>query len=757
MTENPAVVSDRPGDKEEVSTIIDRTKQARKYLKDSLWDELTEVYRALKCRTKPIYKLDDSGQETKEEDKTRTNVAMPDLNLIWRRNVARMTAQPYRLRYTGGKDPLLAPMLTALAMQQYALSDEAIHDVRVNMMGEAFGFGYSKLYWDFVEKEMKFRRALLKNGKVVYRDRKSIMAAQGAPHGEIAAALHEYGPEMSDEEVTAFSGRTGTEIIIPERIRRYEGPCLKSIFTGDLLLEPNSIDLNSSSFVIETYEEDEIWLKKMQKITYEDDDGQTCYAFDPKACKELLEMNHEPEKNQPDDLKRMFEGAVGRIEDEFPRRLRGRKKFGIIEQHLADDNGRIWISYVNESLSDKPLGRMPYPWDLYGKWAYNEYVPLPDFISPHGDSTPRLLRYLHSMHNLTVAQNFDYVSNTLQRLVKVKDTADFEFVHRGRFRELRLQNLNDVDVMDEPGLPPGAFEREAQILRMMALAEPSLNTVDQGTASNPMAGKLATTAMLNAKALDSLTQFKLDGRNRYLREVGQKKLWMNQQAATEKWEIDSQFWNEDLRKSLSEMDPQALAEVAIGYKPPTVEGETVIPGDDPKEWALSSRYGKTAAVRLDPLEIQEDLQVEPEAGSYLAVDDEIRKADAMDLEQVAAAMPDVVDRRKVARFHLSTIRNIGNPDEYILPENPNPAPPFKGLGGNISIPFDKLPHDVQNQLLQSFGLQPSEELAHRDTLEGLERLDKAATAVTNLTGPAVSEQEENQANRETKAKKPPPK
>jgi hypothetical protein len=209
--------------------------------------------------------------------------------------------------------------------------------------------------------------------------------------------------------------------------------------------------------------------------------------------------------------------------------------------------------------------------------------------------------------------------------------------------------------------------------------------------------------MLAAKAYDALLQFKIDGRNIYLRELGQKKLWMNQQAATDEWEIESRFWPPELRRMLGQMDPQELAQRGVNFDPAVMQ---------PEQWVLSSGYGKTAAIRVNPMEVQEDFQVEAEAGSYLAVDDDLRRAAANDLEQVALSAPQVIDIRKVVRFHLGTIRGIGDPDSYIIPENPHPGPPPAKVNISLSMPFDKLPEDVQNQILPMLGLQPSEELKH---------------------------------------------
>ncbi len=83
---------------------------------------------------------------------------------------------------------------------------------------------------------------------------------------------------------------------------------------------------------------------------------------------------------------------------------------------------------------------------------------------------------------------------------------------------------------------------------------------------------------------------------------------------------------------------------------------------------------------------------------------DLRRAAANDLEQVALSAPDVIDIRKVVRFHLGTIRGIGDPDSYIKREQPQSSIPPAKINISLSMPFDKLPEDVQNQILPMLGL-----------------------------------------------------
>lgn len=758
---------------EQVSLILDRHKESRRWMKANYYNELRDVYRAIKMRTVPILKKDESGKETNEEDKTQTNVCMPGPNITWRKGVARLTASPYRLKYIGNADPRILESLSALAYLQYDRSNEAYHDRRVVSSAKAFGFGYSKLFWDRLDRVRTFRRALVKDGQVMYRDRATVRQWQGVGQSDIQQEVQEYGPQLNDNEVADFLGRSGYQTAVPDmtdegmaqfiaqqgnviqvpmNVSRYEGPVLKNVFIGDLDLAPGCLTLEDSDYIIESYSESELWLKKqMDNLRYKADDCDDpsridpkllerdadgtvwVKAFDPDACQELLDKNPEPQA-KVDDLREYFLAAVGtwgQNQYQFPKSLRALKRLDFMEQHVLEEDGRMWVTWISPQATDKPLGRMPYPWDLCGKSSYTELVPLEDMLGAYGDSTPRLMRFLHAMHNRTVAQNFDYISNVLRKFILKQTGVEIseDIVTRGNHRELEVSNINLIKEFAEAAIPPGAFEREGQLLRMMALLAPELNTVDTGTASNPMAGKLATTAMINARAADALTQFEIDARDLYTKQVGEKKLWMNQQAASEEWEIEQKFWGEDLRNRMK------------GIEQPL------------PVWALSDRYGKTAAIRLDPLEIQEDLQVEPESMSYLSVNDELRRAAAVELDQVALAAPDIVDRRKVVRFHISTVRDVGNPDDYLLPEPTTPPPPqFKG---SINLPLDKIeqiPADIVNQILPMMGLQPSQELANRQMLDAVGRLNQAGKEADELTSPHTTSQAQAEQASQTNGK-----
>jgi hypothetical protein len=664
-----------------VSTILDRRNEARRWMQINYWDEWEEVYRSSKCLTKKIFVTARDGSQV--EDTTRTNVRMPETSLIIRRKTARLTANPPEIRYASanGNDDI-AEKLTALNYQQFDRSGEIQQHRRMVQSACAFGFGVTKLYWDTIDVNRKFLRATI---------------SQSDDPMEQAQLIAKYGATMQ----------------IEQRIKKYEGPCVKNIFIGDFFLEPGCLTVSDSAWCVENYWETELWLKKMVKKTYLDPEtGEEKPVFDPKAARELMDMgtwNPNFGTQQPYDLRTRFRtNVLGQQVPLFPVGLIPGKRFDILEHHCRDENGVMWISWVgNEKVF---LGMMPYPWDLYGKYTYTEFVPMFDPLSVYGDSTPRLLRFLQSLHDATVGARKDLVSNLLRPVILKKwgeDVPD-EQVDRKLFKEVVVKDLNSYRLLIEN--PSGvasaisaASEEEAQIMRMMAIAEPNLTNTEAGTASNPQAGKTATTAVLAAKSADALTQFELDSLNWYLKEQSEKKLWMmQQQQVDEDFQITPKFYSR-------------------------VEG-------------LTERYGRTAEVTLSQLDIQEEFEVEPVAMSMLSVDDDLRRQAAQQLVQMSAQMPGIVDPHYAARFYAGTIRGI-DPDKAVPPPPPvPPSPPPPKFAVNIAVKWPELPAEIQAQILQGAGGQITpailEELQHAGTLEAVKKTGEAADAAGNIMSPA---------------------
>jgi len=700
---------------ETVADILDRRNESRRYMQINYWDQWEDVYRASKCRTKPIMTKDKSGNEV--EDKTRTNVAMPELSLIIRRKTARLTANPPQINYTCAEDGprQLADRLTAWSYQQFDRSGEAMEHRKLVQSGQTFGYGVQKHYWDTVEITRKFFRQFVKGGQPYAMNRTGFMQMQGAPDDEISAAVKEGGEELNDTELSNAIAKYGPTAQVPTRVRQFEGPVSKNIFIGDFFMEPGAANLNVSGWGIENYFESDVWLKKMAAKKYIDPEtGDERPIFDTKAIKELADMpSWQPiYQQQPFDLRsRLRTNALGQTLPLWPTKLLRGKRYDVLECHTKDKEGKFWIEWVgNEKVF---LGKMPYPWDLYGKYCYTELVPMFDLLAAYGDSTPQLLRHLWLLHNAIVGSRRDLVANILRPLMKMRAGADVpdEQIDRALFRIIQMRNPDDLQplIEDLGSIAPaiqGATEEEAQNLRMMALAEPNLTNVETGTESNPQAGKTATTAVLAAKSADALTQFEMDSLNWYLKESGEKKLAMLQQT---------------------EPEPDEKSE--SGYKPYDLASSYTS-----KVEGLTQRYGKTSVAQLDFMELQQEIQVEPAAMSMLSVDDDIRRTGALQLVEIAGQMPSVVDPHYAAKNFASTIKGV-DADKAVPPPKPPQNPPPK-ISVTVAIKWPELPPEVQAQILSAAGGQVSaatqNELQLESTLKGIEKLSSAANHADNL-------------------------
>lgn len=709
-----------------VSDVLDRRNESRKYAQQNFWDEFESVYRSSKCLAPKLMTTDAQGNEV--EDKSRTNVCFPVTSLSIRRSVARLTANHPQINYTspsGNED--VEQKLTAWAYQQFDKSGEVQQHRRMVHMGETFGRGISKLWWDTVEIEQKFQRSFVgRDGKTVaYRDRAGLMKSQGAPDDEIEQAVQENGADLNDDEVSQAIAKNGNTIQVPQITSKYDGPTSRNIFIGDFFDEPGCLSLDESGWATENYFESELWVKKMLKKKYLDEDGNEQNAFDPKECQGLVDMgtwNPNQGSQQPYDLRTRFRTSVlNQQVPLYPTRLLPGKRFDILEQHARGEDGRTWITWVgNEKFL---LGKMPYPWEFYGKYLYTEFVPLFDIISSVGDSVPRLHRFLQQLLNVTAGQRKDLIRNILKPIILQRAGEDVpdEQIERAFYRLILCKDPKSFQpFLGENGAAlaaafKGALEEESQIMRHWQLSDPSVGNTETGTDANPQAGKTATTAVLAAKASDALTQYKLDSLSFYLKESGQKKLWMLQQQERE------------------------------ASNPYPIEGKYVN-----KVEALTQRFGKTAKVCLYPDELQEDFGVEPEAMSMLSADDDIRRQAAMTMMQAAGAMPGVFDPYYVARFFAGTIRGV-DPDKAVpQPQPPPPAPPKSNIA--IAVKWTELPSELQLQLAQGMGAQPTPELQQelqlQDTMKGLQMANQGADAASQLLGPDPASQQQMQSDQE---------
>lgn len=690
-----------------VKMAIERRNESFRWMENSYYGEFEEVFRSSKCRTEPIL-IKRDGKEV--EDESRTNVAMPDTAVMIRRNAARLTANPPRMNYLCNADESLVPepemvaeKLTGWSFMQYDRTGEAFTQ-RMNVQQcETFGFSATKTYWDTVEsiRQFRFKRTSI-------TDREQMLKLTGMMPDEIRRTIRRMGQDISEVEMTQMVAEQGDELKAKVPRKKYEGPVSKHIFIGDLFLEPGFRTLDESAWCIEQYTQNVTWLEYWLDRTYDDPfdpSKKNIPVFDPKACQDLIDSGMESStlsKEGQNSLRNRLRFTMGQVtEPFFDFRLIPGKRFHIMEEHIIRD-GWGWIRWIgNEKFL---LGEMPYPWDLYGKYIYSDYVALPDLVVGIGDCTPRLGRFLVKLHNVSVGQRQDLITNLLKRIVLRQHGADLpdEAIDRGPFRVIDVKSLKDFQIVEEPDVPQSAWETEAQLLRMLGILEPVMTNIETGTNVNPQAGRTATGSVLQARSSDAMLQYKLDGYSLHLKSTGEKKLWMLQQALQE---------------------------------------PTTIPAKYIKTDGLTQRYGTTARISLDPYEMQEDFEVEPENGSTLSVDDEWRRMAVERLYQVAATDPTVWDKYKVAKEYAKTIRGVEARELILPPAPPAPVPPRFSFA--VSAKYGDLDNGTKMALIKEALPQAQvnpQEIAAQSQLDGVIKTGEAAKAADTILSPGEHDQ-----------------
>jgi hypothetical protein len=687
----------------------DRVRQIKEWRDESkkfyapLYEEFVEVQRALKCRTKPIMVTGSDGKE--KEDKSRTNVATPLLSIMQRKNTARMTKNPPKIGYispSGNQE--VQDKLTAWSFWQFDTTGEAKVQRKNVSQAESFGFSATKLFYNEIAPSKTFRQ------KTSMASREDLVGyAQKNGYDELATSLSAAEGPPTPEELSLSISTMGNEIEREQIIKKYAGPVVKFCFIGDLFIPPGCEELDSADWIIEEYVETEKFLRYWLDKTYtHPDTREELPVFDKEAVDKMLAEDKNLQSDEKDSLRKRFREVAKQDSGDasLDKRLYCGKKFKFMECHERREDGRIWIVWVGNE--EHLLGEMPYPWDLDGGFCYTELVPLEDNISVYGDSTPRLTRFLHRMLNANFGQTTDLINQRLRPLAKVRIGADIpdEATERSLLRQIDVKNMNDIEIETMPPLPPEAWEHQSSILRMFSFAEPALSSPDfAGSNANPQAGRTATVGVLAQRERDELLASKIDALNIYFKKVYTKKLAMLQKTMQDQLQIGGKY-------APTSLLPQQQENA----------GE-----------AISMKSGTAQTITLDWTEIQEDLQVEPEAGSTLSIDDEFHRMAAQQLYQAAAADPETFDKYYAAQKWAEKIRGVDANKAVRTPQPPPQVPPKVSV--SISVPFEKLPAEVQNQMLQEIGLQPSAELGHRDTLDGVIKIGEAADAAAKLEEP----------------------
>lgn len=676
------------------SEIIEQRKASLRYFNANYYAEMVEIYKSMKARVTPIMVKKEDGSET--EDTTRSNVALPDHFVMVRNGVARLTRNPPNLRMRGTKKDA-ADKAGALLMYRWDRGDAQKAFKTITRSAKAWGIGVGKSYYDTVEITRKFKRY------TASLTRQELMEHQGAPDDEIKSAGDN---PLAEHEQAAAIAKFGNVLTLKTAVKKYEGCKLDSIFFGDFYPEPGFKSLNESGYNIENSIQDEDWLEYWtEQTTINPETGQEQPVISEDIAAQLMEIagnrNYVDEKET--SLRRQMREAVN-IADP---RTAGKpikppkKRFMIDERHTFND-GQYCIEYVGEE--NLYLGCNWYPYDTYGRYLYTEMILIPDLLGGIGDSTPRVSRFLMQLRNARANQTTDFINNKLSPLMKGQEGnnyTDKDIERTGFGRILKLKNMNELEPLADPDFPSEAWQDQAQYVREMQQIEPSTNNFASGTDAIPDSGKLATTAVLAQKSSDSVLADELGQQGQFVREVCE--LWIS---------IEQQAMEQDV---------------------------DIHPGDLPRLDAMSLRTNGAAPkhIKISPMDIQEEFQVLPEEGSTLADDDEYRTKALQQMFAIAAANPDVFNKRAIGQKLLQTTPGI-SVDEGMAPVQPPPPPPIR-ISFSVTAKMENLAPDVQAAILAEAGLPThgTEVLgAIHHTTEAVKKIGEAANAASDLESPA---------------------
>ena len=630
-----------------------------------------------------------------------------------RKKVARLTAQPPNLR-VHAKDQSTKDKVSALLYRQWDLG--GWQKVLRQMVDQCavLDWSVSKTSWNDALGMRKLRKATAK------LNRPQLMMYEGASPEDILAA-EEQAPLLSEQEIIQALTKHGPEVSLRLPISKYEGPIGERVFNGDIFPEPGFKSLHQAAFVIEYSERDFAWLDYWARQTGCDPDtGEEGPVFDPKVVAEIKDEvdSNKAVPRRTIDLRRELRDSL-KISDptlQLDGRLRG-PRCPIYERHSIMPDGRIRIDWCYNK--DKLLGKMLYPWDTYGKYIFNELVLIPDLLGGIGQSTIGASRYLAQLRNTNRNLTTDFLGRLLRPKMKRDETCEVkeEDFERDGFSEMVVSNMAGIEPLTDPRFPSEAFLDSQMLTREIMQVEPLINDFSPGTDANPQSGKLATTAIFQQKSADAIVNDELKQIDCWLYDVMNLSLAMTQQSMQKKV---------DIQKGVYER----------------VDALSIMGG------------GEVRSMTVDPLEIQQDLEIIPETGSTLAADDEFKVQKIMQGYILAKQDPLNFNSKPFAKKLASTIPGISMA-EAITPDGPPPQPPPE-VRTSVSINYKDLAADARSWLLQQVGA-PTAGTQAEGALTIPIKVNEAAMAAAELEQPHVSEslaEQQHIAIEKKKAEKP---
>jgi hypothetical protein len=709
--------------KQIVSDVVEQRKASLRYFNENYYKEFAEIYRNINARAKPLRRYNEKSSSW-EDDTDHTNVCVPDHFVMLRRGTARLTRNPPNLRVRGGPDTdentTMREKTSAKLMFNWDRSESQRAFKKIVNVGYGLGWAMGKVYYDEVNVIRRLRKLTTSLAPKDFQN----LAKSNDP--EVAQMVQQLGPRIQDptpfspDEMSQIVATMGDQTSLNQATTRYKGPVLDNVFIGDIFGEPGYRSANESAWWIENSMRDEEWLEYwLSQTSIDPRTGQSSPVFNKEKCDKVLSMagNRTYIDTQEMTLRRHMREAI-EIADPITagKPIKSPKKRFMVDERHAIVDGHLCIDFVGEESAY--LGRLWYPWETYGRFQYCEMVMIPDWLGGIGMSTLRVTRFLHQLRNARMNQTTDFINNKLLPILKVREGADltaYDVVRTGFARLLQVANMGDIEFQQDPTFPAEAWNDQASLQQQMQQADPSTIDFSPGTEDVSGAGKFATTARIADKNADSVTADTLDNMNMFIRDAVELALWMDQQAMNEPVDVPKEYFER--------IDAVSIRSAGANAK----------------------------VIRVDWPDIQETLEILPEAGSTLASDDEFRVRGLQQFAAMGERHPDIVNMRAVFKKLAEATPGI-NAEDIILPEPKAAPPPPPKMTINLSIKWETLPPDVQAAFLAKEGL-PVEGTHIQGVGDVIQHASDTADAAANLESPVDHSQPQGKPNGKPPARK----
>lgn len=636
------------------SEVVALRKRSHQWMAHNFYDQWVQAYKSYKCERDPERDSNDSSKE----DPTQTSLGMPDTWSVVNRQVARITAQPPNLRFLA-KDRGLAEKISRKLMYDWDRGN--VQRQQKKHVRQACLFGWSVRAWSW--------------GRIEH-PRKRRVDPFAASQKDMEDIRDQFGPDLAGmrggeaENMAALlsaHGRPGEPptLSLSYQYKKYEGPRADFVFVGDAFPEPNFSSIQESGVFIVRRRRNKKWLETIAK-TY----GQLAAGVAALLNKHPNGTSGRNTQDDAGDLFRKLEGAVGRTEDlavDMGIDQFGTKMWTVWEAHFPGEDAKL--VYLGE---DELIGTLsPYPYDLDGKVAFTEMVLIDDLLSGVGDSNARIIRGLQLLHDRQVNKRWDLIDAVQRPLIGTSSRKLFEnpgLVKRGKgFRLVLLGGEGEVWPIGDHGAIAGAaagLQDEESIHRNIQQATGESNMSLMANV-DPGQNRTATGARLMAYQQDVLTKDAVDMfLQTSINPDAEMMYLLNRSEMPEAIEFDASRLNRQFSSTPgSATEPQMMT--------------------------------------VTPLDFQIDGEVEAEAGSTLADDDEAKVQQAQNLFAAAVGNPTMFNTEKARETYLISMGKGRELPEWAAPP-PAPPPTAEPVKESISVSmkFELLPPVVQRAILE---------------------------------------------------------